>query len=438
MSYGLENAGLQCIASVDNDKWASETHIKTNQIIDSNKNVYCCDIRDLHQAVCGADINLNYQSNHIHKQKEKRSDNSDLEEAINFFNSLQPDNVDLIVGGPPCQGFSTLARGTKKRLLGINEFVDDPRNQLFKYYLDFINKYQPKVVLIENVRGIMHAKGYASLIANSLENTGLGYDVKVVGLNASKFGVPQDRNRVFFIGFCKSLKKSFEYSFYFENELYSLVEKPITAKQALGDLPVIKSNPKKLNLDPINEIPFGLEGSFGMTESNKSFEELVQLTDYNSTINTFLGKYIQPKKLYNHKARFNNEDDLEIYQLLKPGLYLDHIDNKAAFDLVKYETTYVAKDGSRQKSFQDKYFKIHPDKPSRTIVAHMQMDTNGYVHYGDIPRGITPREAARLQSFPDWFNFSGPFTTQYRQIGNAVPPMLAKKIGQVIKYQLES
>ena len=96
---------------------------------------------------------------------------------------------------------------------------------------------------------------------------------------------------------------------------------------------------------------------------------------------------------------------------------------KKLFNLNKYST----------EGFNDKYFKLPPDKPSRTIVAHLQMDNNGYVHYGDIPRGISPREAARIQSFPDWYEFKEFRTKQFKQIGNAVPPLLAKKLFEIIQ-----
>ena len=177
-----------------------------------------------------------------------------------------------------------------------------------------------------------------------------------------------------------------------------------------------------MNVNPENEIPIGDEGSFGENISKLPYEELVtQKNEYVNKVNSYRGEVIQPKRLYNHKARYNNETDLKIYSLLKPVISLTDVRNLKANELNKYST----------KSFGDKYYKLDPDKPSRTIVAHLQMDNNGYVHYGEIPR-----EAARIESFPDWYKFKGAFTKQFKQIGNAVPPLLAKELYLVIKDYL--
>lgn len=428
------NAGLNCLASVDGDYWATETKkAVTKYLSEHSCQVFCCDIKLLHDRLFEHSVDEIYLSDYIHTTKKYSFNNDDLDDAVHFFESLKYEDVDLMVGGPPCQGFSPLSQGTKKKLLNRREFIDDPRNQLFKYFLDFVERHKPKFVLIENVSGIISSNGYANLISSSLENTGVGYDVKVVTLDSSYFGVPQMRKRVFFLGVSKRHPNSFAKTFYFESDLISKFEKTINARDAIDDLPVIRSNPKMNNLEIEYEIPFDQTNSFGMTISDKPYRDLIRLTEYNYKINSYRGLYIEPDHLYNHKARYNNKHDLNIYSLLKPGKYLDSNDNIEALKQVKYSTYYTGDDGKKYKGFQDKYFKIDPLKPSRTIVAHMQMDTNGYVHYGDIPRGLTPREAARLQSFPDWYRFIGPFTVQYRQIGNAVPPLLAKKIGEVLK-----
>ena len=133
----------------------------------------------------------------------------------------------------------------------------------------------------------------------------------------------------------------------------------------------INANIKPLNTKKESEIEIGNKGSFGEDVSTKNYSSLVKKSsNYVKKINTFKGVEIQPEKLYNHKARFNNKNDLEIYSKLIPGKTLLHPDNKAALELVKYSTD----------SFGDKYFKLDPDKPSRTIVAHLKNDNNGYVH----------------------------------------------------------
>jgi len=244
----------------------------------------------------------------------------------------------------------------------------------------------------------------------------MGYFTYSQVFNSAKFGIPQVRERLFFIGVRRDIKNAEEFVFYLDSLLLGQAHKKLSLYEAINDLPPIRSNPKSLNTKKENEIPIGQEGSFGENESTLGYRELVKgLSDYVKNINTFKGKLIEPEKLYNHKSRFNNKDDLKIYSILSAGKTLTHNENKDALKLVKYSTN----------SFADKYFKLDPDKPSRTIVAHLKNDNNGYIHYGKVPRGISPREAARIQSFPDWYKFEGPLSFQFKQIGNAVPPKLA-------------
>ena len=149
---------------------------------------------------------------------------------------------------------------------------------------------------------------------------------------------------------------------------------------------------------------------------------------YVKEINGSFSASYHGKKLFNHKARYQNPDDLEIYDLLVPGKYLTHKSNERAFAKCKYKVD----------SFADKYYKLDPNKPSKTIVVHLSNDNNAYVHYGSVSRGITPREAARIQSFPDSYKFHGSQGAQFKQIGNAVPPKLAKKIASALAMVLNS
>ena len=432
MSIGIKSAGGNLIFSNEIDKDAVKTQkINLERLGEKPEKVIQCSIEELHKKIVGKEVEFEYQSEnvHYHKSYEKLYKNETVlnKESIDKLRHI--DDVDLIVGGPPCQGFSNAGRGVKSSAQQLYQtYIDDPRNQLFKYFLDFVEYYSAKTVIIENVKGLATSKNYRQLIQASLENTGKGYHVISIILNAENYGIPQSRERIFFIGVRKDLENSELFSFYLPSLLMkSHGQKKLNLKDGIYDLPNIRSNPKPLNLNPENEIPIGDEESFGENVSKLPYDKLViQENEYVDKINLYRGKIIRPKKLYNHKARYNNETDLKIYSLLKPGVSLTDIRNSEANELNKYST----------KSFGDKYYKLDPNKPSRTIVAHLQMDNNGYVHYGDIPRGITPREAARIQSFPDWYEFKGAFTKQFKQIGNAVPPLLAKELYLVIREYL--
>lgn len=441
-SLGLKTAGFQLVYANEFDSHAASTFRKNlNLFGDNNEKMIEGPIEELHELLNIQKVEVeikasnvyNNQVNETYYDKAKSID----EEQIKDIEDIN--EVDFIIGGPPCQGFSNAGRGKKPAALRTySDYIDDPRNHLFKYFLGFVAKYNPKVVIIENVKGLTTAGNYRSLIEESLGHTGAGYHTLSKVLLASNFGVPQIRERIFFIGIRKDVEESEEFIFWLNNILSYHQETEISTREAIEDLPQIRSNPKKLNTKKENEIPIGETGSFGEDISTKKYKELITAkSKYRDTINTVNGVIKEPKALYNHKTRYNNDDDLKIYGLMKPGLYIDHPDNYEALKLCKYGTK---KEGGKVtiSGFADKYFKLHPDKPSRTIVAHLKNDNNGYIHYGPIPRGISVREAARLQSFPDWYQFHGPIGYQFKQIGNAVPPLLAKKLGQLLKCFIEN
>jgi DNA (cytosine-5)-methyltransferase 1 len=429
LSTGLKSVGLESIYYNEIDAVACKS-LRNNLTFlgEDPKKVIELPIEHLHKKLLNKKIKLDFQSQKVvtndrTKNLYKNYKNFELN-SIRFEDLTKEavGEVDLMVGGPPCQGFSAAARG-KKKVTNYKGFIDDPRNQLFKYYIDLVAYYEPKYVLIENVNGLKSALGYKDSIIKSLKNAGkTKYDVAFLSINCSDFGVPQNRDRVFFVGIRKDLPDSNTISFYLPS---ILLRRATLTKRTLGDavedLPQIKSNPKKLNTKKENEIEIGNVDSFGENISTSSYENLVALSEYSKTINSYRGKIILPKKLFNHKCRFNNDDDLKIFSLLKPGLTLKNPENKEALKLVKYDTS----------AFGDKYFKLSKDSPSRTIVAHLENDNNGYIHYGNIPRGISPREAARIQSFPDWYFFEGGIGKQYKQIGNAVPPLIGRLFGEI-------
>lgn len=353
----------------------------------------------------------------------------------------QINSIDVLAGGPPCQGFSMIGRSKRatieERMKG---FVDDPRNQLFRYFLRFADKLNPKVVLIENVKGLSSAASYRDLIEESLRKTGKGYDVASEVLNAKNFGLAQHRERIFFIGVRKDIAAKFK-----EHKAEALFERilnkqtePIKLWNAIGDLPPLKANPKPNNYKETAEISYKIKSCFGMDESDLEYSDLVNGTEYSERINTYRKELKTPKKLYNHKSRYHNERDLFIYKNLVAGKYLNDPVNCKALSRVTYGVTVDAEGNRKVKGFGDKYFKLDPESVSKTIIAHLETDGNSYVHPGQHPRSITPREAARIQSFPDWYRFRGNTRNQFKQIGNAVPPILAKTIAEVIHETLQS
>ena len=307
------------------------------------------------------------------------------------FNGFQ-DKVHIIAGGPPCQGFSNANRQRIK---------DDPRNKLYKSFLGCINFIKPDIVLMENVRGI---KNIATHILKEFHD--MGYIGEFFQLNAKDFGVPQNRERIFFLLFNE---KRFDQTDKRLLKFMELLEEkksksdPVLLKNALYGLPKLKAKTKK------NSTTFeSKENGFYEIKSTKS-------NNYLELINGF-----KKGKIFNHMARYNNPRDIEIFSLLPQG-------ENSLHDSIRHLMPYKTRD----HIFKDKYFKLDENKVCKTITAHMSYDCNMYIHPTQA-RGLTPREAARVQSFPDNFEFMGSYTKWYEQIGNAVPPILAKSIGEAI------
>ena len=300
--------------------------------------------------------------------------------------------IDIIAGGPPCQGFSNANRQRIK---------DDPRNKLYRSFMSCINFIQPELVLMENVRGI---KKIGSRIIKEFYD--IGYRGEFYQLNAKDFGIPQNRERVFFLFFNeKRFDNIDERLFKFTQLLESKKSKsePTNLKNALYGLPKLQAKTKKNSTTYESK-----ENGFYEICSNKT-------NNYLKLIN---GN--KKGKIFNHMARYNNPRDIEIFGLLPQGENSLH---ESIRHLMPYKT--------RDHIFKDKYYKLDENKVCKTITAHMSFDCNMYIHPTQA-RGLTPREAARVQSFPDNFEFMGPYTKWYEQIGNAVPPLLAKKIGEAI------
>jgi len=315
----------------------------------------------------------------------------DIQQIVdNIEKLLRYNTVDVVVGGPPCQGFSMANR---------QRLIDDPRNHLYKSFVEVVSKVNPPFFVMENVKGMLS-------VANQVieDFNEIGYIVSAHVLNAKEFGVPQNRERLIYIG--NRIGVDNEKIFQRIHELGKSIP-DTTLSDALFGLRALEASRIK------NATEMDTEESGRLVERNASMDS----NEYIALINRGT---IYPA-VCNHKARYNNDRDIEIFGRMCPG---DKSDDPKIADIMPYT--------SRNDIFKDKYFKLEPDKVCKTITAHMKFDCNMYIHPSQA-RGLTPREAARVQSYPDDYFFRGSYTKTYMQIGNSVPPLLGRVIAQAIK-----
>jgi DNA (cytosine-5)-methyltransferase 1 len=312
--------------------------------------------------------------------------------------------IDVLIGAPPCQGFSHVGHRSKTSLTGYS-VKDDARNYLYEYMVAAAIELKPKLFLMENVPGMKSArKGDLSFLdeaAQALEHE--GFTTATWRLNAAAHGVPQDRLRYFLVAargaplperppeqYQDSLGRGFD-----EDAL-----PPITFDEAVFDLPPRRADDGNvIDLWTSRDDP----GS--------------------ARYRRYLAKFgiLSPSRLlFNHTVRYHNERDLELYGLLRPGEDSVHaLERYKRADLMRY----------RADVFDDKYARLRGDRPCKTIVSHLAKDGNGYIHPSQV-RSISFREAARIQSFRDDYVFCGSPSDQWVHLGNAVPPVMAAAIAR--------
>lgn len=302
-------------------------------------------------------------------------------------------DTDLVCGGPPCQGFSMANR---------QRIIDDPRNNLYKAFLEFLKFVKPKFFVIENVKGM--SKKIDEIVENLTEYLGAEYVFSWSLLNAKNFGLPQNRERFFIIG----NRLNIDVDNLFKEIKANKLNETFVLKDAICDLPELKANNTKNNTKIENKFV----GYFETEYLNKK-----------SKYADFINNGNKITKLYNHKNRYNNPRDIEIFNLLPQGCNSLH---KSIEHIMPYK--------SRNHIFKDKYYKLNENEVCKTITSHMKFDCNMYIHPNQA-RGLSPREAARVQTFPDYYVFKGTPNNWYAQIGNAVPVKIAEFIGkEIIKY----
>lgn len=316
------------------------------------------------------------------------------EEVDDILNGKIPD---IIIGGPPCQGFSL---ANKRR----NKVADDPRNKLFYGFVKFINWYSPKAFVMENVKGLLSMQNGQVIrtIVEEFANAGeFGYNVAYKVLKASDYGTPQNRERVILIGFRKDLNIQPTHPTPYAMDGY------ITVNDAISDLPQINAGE-------------GIEGAKYSSEPTNLFQQFVRR---NSNV------------VNNHIAMKHTPRLVERFKAIKPGQSLIDV----------WDTHGAVKRGTpTEKStikFSQNNQRVFGNLPAPTIAASFQ---SNFIH-PHLDRNFTAREGARLQSFPDDFIFEGMRTkmswekglSQYQQIGNAVPVLLAYAIAEEIISKLQ-
>lgn len=349
-----------------------------------------------------------YKYNHPELPSDKLIQ-GDIKEIVDHIEEYITDDIDIVVGGPPCQGFSEANR---------QRVIDDPRNKLYKYFVRAVEKIAPKIVVMENVKGMLKV---ADQVVEDYENLRINkngkefsYKVKYQILNSQDFSVAQSRERLIYIAIRNDVMESKRIC-------------PADIFEQIGKN--CEKNEKYLLSDALKDIkPLKAPRIKNMNETDSDITgKKIDVNYYENNDNKYLKLVNMGRDIpyvFNHKARYCSDVNYEIYKRLNPG-------DDATDDKVKDIMPYA----HRNHCFKDKYYKLIADRPCRTITAHLRMDCHSHIHPNQI-RAITPREAARIQSFPDDYLFWGAYLKTYMQIGNAVPTMMARGIAKVIKEYL--
>lgn len=314
-------------------------------------------------------------------------------------------SIDVIIGGPPCQGFSTVrqvdAANHGKRV------KRDKRRYLFREFFRYVNFFRPRIFVMENVLGIQSAAKGKFLTIIQGEARKMNYRLLPIVEEASNCGIPQKRRRQLFIG----VRADIPGYFLPELPMPERAKKGTTLWDAIGDLP-------RLHAGEGNE-----ECDYDMDRRRKHKQRRACAQNYCARVL----EVKKAKKLTAHRARPHSARDIRDFKRLREGEHSQEAINRGE----KMEFPY------NRECFQDRYKRQHRNKLCSTIVAHLSKDGLMFIHPTQ-DRTLTPREAARVQSFPDWFKFPVSRTHQFRLIGNAVPPLVGESVGIAARDFLKS
>ncbi len=399
LSEGFIRAGFEPIAHVEMNKNACDT-LKTRKAFhwlkENNKN-------DTYHKYLKGEITRNelWNGSNIPENLIKSVINKEIsgDTLLEIFKIIDDElgskEVDLVIGGPPCQAYSIAGRARDPK--GMTE---DPRNHLYLHYVEFLKKYKPKMFVFENVPGILSASNGEFLQKIEVAIKEIGYEMKIPSkkyLNAKHFNVLQDRKRVIIIGWKKEL--NFSYPMFDENEpKYKILQ------DLFSDLKPLQNG----------------EGTLNAIAYSKPTNDYLKDTKIRNGL----------EFVTQHLARPNNENDLEIYKIA-----VENWNNGKRLNYAQLPTRLIKH--TNTKSFVNRFQVVNGNGVSHTVVAHIAMDGHYYIHPDKKQnRSISVREAARIQSFPDDYFFEGSRTAAFKQIGNAVPPLMAEEIAKKIRKMI--
>ncbi|KMJ57335.1 modification methylase [Bacillus sp. LL01] len=360
----------------------------------------------------------------------------------------------IVIGGPPCQAYSQIGKAKLRSLGGAH--TSDSRGYLFKDFIRIGLELDARAIVMENVPEAVNYGGLnvPQFVCDTLEEK--GYHAKWTILNAADYGVPQVRERVFVIAVKKSEAdgivlpfpthkspdnrltpgqsrfKNFEQfpNFIYPNETSCDLPKWVTVEDALSDLPSLfpSYKSKYVLYEPLNYKPYE-------TEIQNDYQQLMRTWngyELKNVTNLGFRKTIRDFPIFD---RMKPGDDYRAASIIAERLLEEAcralaINSNSDSEAYEKLRKSIVPPYDREKFFS-KWKKLDPLKPSHTLVAHLSVDTYSHLHPCE-PRGISVREAARLQSFPDAFKFQCPMSDAFKQIGNAVPPLLSKAIAEAL------
>ena len=374
-SVGLEQAGLKCLAGVDHNENAIHT----------------------------------FRENHSEDAVALVKDMT-LFKPAELGELVGTNHVDIIVGGPPCQGFSVARQSSGSNSGG--RLVDDPRRELYKFFLKFIDYFRPKVFVMENVLGVKKVQNGIYFTAIQNEARKIGYRVVPMEVKTWEYGVPQKRVRQLFIGTLIALP-IFDHG--------SLIKKTHGAdSSSSGVLPLVTLG------EAIEDLPILQAGDERIEQDYDAALRVKYLKKYSGNFLNDVLNIGNSQKLTWHCSRPHSARDLRDFARLLEG----ETCGRAVARGVVMEFPYD------RSSFKDRYTRQSRNSLCSTIVAHLKSDGLMFIHPTQT-RSLTPREAARVQTFPDTFTFTGSRSHAFTQIGNAVPPLVGRAVGKGILAYLD-